>query len=99
MTNEWIDWSDSRLRIPLRVNGYPYPQTYYVDNGSGSNSNSSTANSSTAVKISNSCAGSISSSSLSCFTSHKFHLKAKKLKQLYTTAGRLKGNCVCIYSK
>ncbi|KAM7360334.1 ETS transcription factor pointed isoform 2-T3 [Cochliomyia hominivorax] len=101
MTNEWIDWSDARLRVPLRMTGYPYTQAYYVANNSNNNNNNNnTANN-------NSCNNSLNTSNnnssnnsnnnnnyFSCFTTKKFHFKkAHKIQQLYTTTttnGKLK---------
>ncbi|XP_065372109.1 ETS-like protein pointed isoform X2 [Calliphora vicina] len=80
MTNEWIDWSDARLRVPLRMTGYPYPQAYYVaNNNNNSSSNSNSSNN-----------GTSNNNYFSCFTTNKFNLKTHKIQQLYTTNGKLK---------
>ncbi|XP_037809999.1 ETS-like protein pointed isoform X3 [Lucilia sericata] len=86
MTNEWIDWSDARLRVPLRMTGYPYPQSYYVASTNNSNSN-------TSGNSNNSCSNTLNTGNnnyFSCFTRNKFNLKNHKIQQLYTTNGKLK---------
>uniref|UniRef100_A0A1I8P8Z4 PNT domain-containing protein n=1 Tax=Stomoxys calcitrans TaxID=35570 RepID=A0A1I8P8Z4_STOCA len=93
MTNEWIDWSDSRLRVPLQLGGYPFAHAYYVASDGVSTNGNKGKSAPPGGIMSKTCSGGAigsSSNSLSCFTSHKFHLKAKKLQQLYTTSGRLK---------
>ena len=98
MTNEWIDWSDARLRVPLRTTGYPYPpQSYYTANNNNNTSNSNSSNISTCNTLNTSNATTTTCNSnnnnyLSCFTKNKFHFKNHKIQQLYTTAhGKLKG--------
>lgn len=94
MTNEWIDWSDSRLRVPLRVNGFPYPQPYYLASGNGIHSarDSYLMASTCAAAIGGGVGGGNVASNLSCLTSQKFQRKARKLQQLKATNDRLKGN-------
>lgn len=106
MTNEWIDWTDARLRVPLRMTGHPYPpQSYYTTNNSNNNKNNNTSNSNSNNSNNNSTCNSLNTSTitttcnsnnnnyLSCFTKNKFHFKSHKIQQLYTTThGKLKGN-------
>ncbi|XP_041449478.1 ETS-like protein pointed isoform X2 [Drosophila obscura] len=80
MTNEWIDWSDSRMLPPLRsahYNHHHHHQTLLqnCNNNNSSNNNSSNNNN--------------NNSSYQSFSS-KFHLKAHKLQQLSTNHSRLK---------
>lgn len=93
MTNEWIDWSDARLRVPLRMTGYPYALSYFVANNNSSSSSSSNNNISTNnTNGSNNLSSANNNNYFSCLTTNKFHFKNRKIQQLYTTNGKLKGN-------
>uniref|UniRef100_A0A1A9X2E5 PNT domain-containing protein n=1 Tax=Glossina brevipalpis TaxID=37001 RepID=A0A1A9X2E5_9MUSC len=84
MTNEWIDWSDSRLRVPLRTS-YPYAQTYYNNiNNNDYNYNLNTCDN---YINNNNISNSIN---YNCLTSPKFNVKLPKIQQLYNTNNKLK---------
>ncbi|KAL9894623.1 ETS-like protein pointed isoform X2 [Glossina fuscipes] len=85
MTNEWIDWSDSRLRVPLRTS-YPYTQTYYNNNTNNNNDYNYNLNTCDNY-VNNNNSNSIN---YNCLTSHKFNVKLPKIQQLYNTNNKLK---------